>query len=216
MMLGIDEAGRGPVLGPLVVGGYATEDDAWLVELGVADSKKLTPAKRERLERLLKDDPRGTWALEVIPAEEIDQRMAHKTLNLVEVDAFRAIMAKLPATHVFADAADVDAQRFGHRLAEGFDAEVTAEHKADDRHPVVAAASILAKVERDRQIQTLRRELEQKLPYALGSGYPSDDRTKRFLKAWYETFQDLPPGTRRGWATSKRILEQGQQRRLDV
>lgn len=205
---GIDEAGRGPVIGPLVVAGVATDDIDRLVDLGCKDSKRLTPANRERIARHIEAEPDVRVAVRVIDAEVLDAERAHKTLNLIERDRFAEVAAELDAERVVMDAADVDAARFAAGVAEELPDhwEVIAEHKADDRHATVAAASIVAKVARDQAIAELARRLERTLGRPLGSGYPSDPVTQGFLRAWVDRFGDLPEGTRRSWKTAKNLM----------
>ncbi|MGB1697705.1 MAG: ribonuclease HII [Thermoplasmatota archaeon] len=205
---GIDEAGRGPVLGPLVVAAVVTTNEAELREWDVKDSKKIPPARRQRLARLIQTSPDCRSVVISLSAEDVDARRERQTLNEIEVDMFKEALAALdsPETKWFLDAADVDAARFG-RLVSPTKA-VTSEHGADDCYLVVGAASILAKTARDEAMAKLARRLERKLPYKLGSGYPSDPNTKSFLKAYVETFGDLPEGTRRSWKTAKTLLDQ--------
>ncbi len=211
---GIDEAGRGPVLGPLVVAGVATDDPERLLELGCKDSKRLTAANRERIARHLEAEPDVRIAIRVIDAEVLDREREHKTLNVIEAERFRDVAAELDAPQVIMDAADVNAERFATAVADGLPDEwdVVAEHKADDRHATVAAASIVAKVTRDQAVADLGRRLERQLNRPLGSGYPSDPATKDFLAAWVKEFGDLPEGTRRSWKTAQNLLGPQQSR----
>ena len=144
----------------------------------------------------------------IIEAPGLDAEMADATLNEVVMRRFQDIAVELGAPRTVVDAADVDAARFGRRVAEVLPEgrEVVAEHKADDRHPTVAAASIIAKVTRDTALDDLARRLERRIDRELGSGYPSDAKTVAFLEAWLDRFGDLPEGTRRAWKTSKRLL----------
>lgn len=205
---GIDEAGRGPVLGPLVVAGVATEDPDALWDLGCRDSKRLRPTQRERLARLLEDDPAVRIAVQVVEADELDALRAEHSLNTIELHRFQALAQTLGAPRVVVDAADVDAARFGARIAEILPdgTDVVSEHQADDRHATVAAASIIAKVTRDAAVADLGRRLERRLGMPLGSGYPSDPKTRAFLEAWHGRFGDLPEGTRRSWTTVQGYL----------
>ncbi len=213
---GIDEAGRGPVIGPLVVAGVAVPDPAVLLELGVKDSKQLPPAKRDRLARILRDLPGAVVEVRVIEAPVLDEEMARASLNEIEARRFADITACLAAAgarRVVADAADVDAVRFGRRIARELPAdlpqghpEVLAEHRADATWPCVAAASIIAKTVRDDAVAALARRLERILDRPLGSGYPSDPKTQAFLKAWLEAHGDLPEGTRRSWRPARALL----------
>ncbi len=208
---GIDEAGRGPVLGPLVVAGIATANHARLADLGCRDSKKLAPARRQRIHRMLLDDPEIVVAVRVLEAHELDARMANESLNDIEAALFGEVASELVAAgakRVVADAADVDADRFGRKLSAALptQVDVVAQHKADDRHLVVAAASIIAKVTRDQAVADLARRLERKLGMRMGSGYPGDAATRAFLAAWVERFGDVPEGSRRSWKTVARLL----------
>lgn len=202
---GIDEAGRGPVVGPLVVAGVVADAD-WLLDLGVRDSKRLTAARRERIARLLEAEPGVRTALRVVEAHVIDAERETRTMNDVGLARFREVGAELACTRLVVDACDVDAARFGRRVVEGLaGVEVVSEHRAEDRHPEVAAASILAKVHRDRLVASLARRLERRLEMPLGSGYPSDPKTVAFLEAWNERFGGLPEGARRSWETARRL-----------
>lgn len=212
MIAGLDEAGRGPVIGPLVVAGVAGPDDATFRRMGCRDSKALSVDRRLALDRALRAHPTLRFALRVIEPETIDaERQAGVGLNEIEIRRFREIAADLQAAGAAAfwvDAADVDAARFGHAVAQALHPPmpVVSEHKADDKFPVVGAASILAKVERDRRVAELGRRLERRLGLPLGSGYPSDEVTMTFLRAWHQRFGDLPEGTRRTWETAKELL----------
>lgn len=206
MIGGIDEAGRGPVLGPLVVAAVCTDNEEELREWDVKDSKKITPARRKRLARLIKDSPHCKHVILSITAEEIDAMRQEMTLNEIEVKLFKEAMEALDrdGTAWFLDAADVDAARFGRLVSPN--KEVTSEHGADDRHLVVGAASILAKTTRDDAMEQLAKHLERKLPYKLGSGYPSDPNTRSFLQAYLAEFGTPPAGCRTSWKTVQKLM----------
>ena len=148
---GIDEAGRGPVVGPLVVAGVAGDDVEVFRALGCRDSKKVTPDRRRAIDRELRKATGVRVAVRVVQPPQLDAAMARDTLNVLEMTLFREIALELGARHVFADAADVRADRFARQLAEALPpgVQVTAEHRADDTYPIVGAASIVAKVARD-------------------------------------------------------------------
>jgi ribonuclease HII len=214
---GIDEAGRGPVMGPLVVAGVACIDVQRLHDMGCRDSKILSPAKRERLHRLLRTDPAVHVAVRVLGPTELDQERNGQSLNAVEARMFAEVAAELVGhgcSHFVLDAADVDAERYGRIVAAALDGlvgaaperRVESRHRADASDPAVAAASIVAKVTRDRAIADLARRLERRLAMPLGSGYPSDPDTRAFLLAWHERFGDVPEGARRSWATVRDLL----------
>ncbi len=215
---GIDEAGRGPVMGPLVVAGVAVEDPQRLSDLGCRDSKALHPGKREAIHRLLRRDTGVRIAVRVVDAAGLDaERRGGSTLNEIEAARFIEIARELGCRRVVVDAADVDAPRFGRTVAAGLDPgiEVVSEHKADATHATVAAASIVAKVTRDEAVAELGRRLERKLGRQLGSGYPSDPKTRAFLAAWIAQFGELPEGCRATWATARDALAAARTRRLD-
>lgn len=201
MLAGVDEAGRGPVLGPLVVACVAIDDEAPLRALGVKDSKKLAPAKREELAPLIREVAHRV-EVRVVPADELNRRMPRENLNKIEVKAFAELLARVEATEAVVDACDVDAARFGANVARLLPTPcvVRSEHEADDRHAVVAAASVVAKVERDR----LMAEISARYG-GCGSGYASDPATKAFLARWVEERGKLPPFARMQWETAKRL-----------
>ena len=206
MLAGVDEAGRGPVLGPLVVAAVLVESDALLRELGVKDSKLLTPAKREAMEPRIREVARRV-EVRVVDVAELNKRMPKRNLNEIEVEAFAELLRRLAPTEAVVDACDVDAERFGRNVASMLEAPcvVRAEHEADARHPVVAAASIVAKVERDRLMRLLS---EEHAKYGgCGSGYASDPATKAFLDKWMASHKRLPPCARKHWETAKRYVK---------
>ncbi|WP_297508756.1 ribonuclease HII [Thermococcus sp.] len=202
---GIDEAGRGPVIGPMVIA-TAVFDESKLPELkalGVRDSKRLSPKRREKLfEEIVKlaDD----YVILILSPEEIDSR--GETLNELEVEKFSEALnaLKVKPDVVYIDSADVEEARFGERIKDrlGFDVKVVAEHKADDKFLPVSAASILAKVTRDRAIEELKKGYGE-----IGSGYPSDPRTRAFLESYYKQHGEFPPIVRRSWKTLRKIEE---------
>jgi ribonuclease HII len=212
---GVDEAGRGPVLGPLVVACAITDDPEGLAALGVRDSKVLSPTARERLEGELKARL-PAFALVVLEPEEIDRGRSRRSLNAIEGEAFaKAVAAAARPLRVStlaalqADAADASETTFrGKGLAREAPSlavhRFAVEHKADARYPAVSAASILAKVERDRRIRALAVSVGE----PIGSGYPSDPATVAFLRGYIRANQDLPPFARRSWEPAKALLRE--------
>lgn len=203
LIAGVDEAGRGPVLGPLVVAAVAIESEKPLKKLGVKDSKQLSPKKRDELAPQIRELCRAV-EIRVIHPDELNARMPRENLNAIEVDAFAELLRRLAPASAILDACDVNAPRFGQRVAAKLDAPciLQAEHEADARHPVVAAASILAKVERDRLVAELAA-----IHGDIGSGYSHDERTTTWLKAYVDAHQALPPIARREWETAKRLIK---------
>jgi len=203
-LLGADEAGKGPVIGSMFVAGVVIDEDRIfdLAALGVKDSKLLTPQRREYLATKIETIARDQYVLEVKP-EVIDELRQLITMNDIMVKSFSKVVEKLSADRAILDAADVNPARFARRVKEGSGTgmEVIAEHRADKNHSVVAAASILAKVKRDRSVREIEREISQQI----GSGYPSDPATIRFLETWVKEHGDLPSFARRSWKTAERI-----------
>ena len=216
MICGVDEAGRGPVVGPLVIAGVTFENDLELIENNVHDSKKITPKRREILSKRIKEFA-VNYEISLISASDIDHMRKVMTLNEIEVNAFSKIIEKLKPDICYVDAADVNDERFGKNILSrlSFKTEIISKHKADDIYPIVGAASILAKTRRDEEVQMIARELEKKLDIPLGSGYPADPVTQKFLRKWVKTFGKLPPYTRHSWKTAQNLLKESKIKKLD-
>lgn len=139
------------------------------------------------------------------------------TLNEIEVNAFTRIIKKLKPETCFVDSADVNEDRFGNDILSGlsFKPVIISKHKADEKYPVVSAASILAKTKRDEEVQSIAQQLENKLNLPLGSGYPADPITQKFLKTWLARYRRLPPHTRKSWKTSQNLLREKENKKLD-
>lgn len=202
---GIDEAGKGPVLGPMCVAGVLLDEKklAALTRMGVKDSKQLTPRKREILAWNIYKLVDNYFILEVSPSQ-IDELRKVMTMNEIMVACYVRVLEELKPDHAFVDAADVVAERFGDNIRKKYKREIiiTSEHEADVKYPVVSAASILAKVKRDSLIEALKRNVG----IDIGSGYPSDPKTIKFLENWIKEHGSLPVFARSSWETSKRLL----------
>ncbi len=211
MICGVDEAGRGPVLGPLVVAGVAVESDVPLRQLNVRDSKRLSPERREALAPEIEKVAR--CEVLVVPAEDIDVMRAEMSLNDFEARLFATIIETLHPETAYVDAVDVDEIEFKRAIQRllPFEVEIVSQHEADDLFPVVSAASVLAKVRRDREM----RKIEEALGEPVGSGYPSDPVTIGFLEKWIKEKGCLPPHTRTSWDTARRLLAESRTRKLD-
>ena len=202
MICGVDEAGKGPVLGPLVVAAVAVDNAKDIQDLGIKDSKQLTPEKRKELSNLIKN--KFSFAIEIIEAERVDEYRRQNKLNDLNREAFEKLISKLDPNVAYVDAADVNEHRFGKQIKEKLtnekDTDVISMHKADAKIDVVAAASIIAKETRENEIRKLKEKIGD-----FGSGYPSDERTIKFLKSFYADNGKWPTGTRKSWKTVKRI-----------
>jgi len=211
LVSGADEAGRGPVLGPLVICAacFREADIPVLKEQGVTDSKKLTPKRREELVSVILEKCID-HELVVFSARDIVESMqSGVNLNQLEVNGFaKAINAMLgrgiSPRITWIDAADVIEERFGEHIQLQLDRKLSLQsmHKADAIHIPVGAASILAKTKRDALIDELAGEYHN---YNIGSGYPSDPVTRAFLKEYYTEHGEYPSITRTTWGTLKKL-----------
>ncbi|MDO5850423.1 MAG: ribonuclease HII [Methanobacteriaceae archaeon] len=215
--LGLDEAGRGPVLGPMIMGGIVIpEKKEKIVErMGVKDSKKVTPKRRAVLSRKL--TKMFDYELVEISARDIDlMRAKGVNLNQIEKLAMKQIIRKLDSDRIIIDALDVKEGRLQEEMQEyaGENREVLAEHKADENYLAVGAASIIAKHRRDQIIDELNRNYIKttKDRNGIGSGYPSDPKTKAFLKQY--TYDTMPEFVRRSWGTVQKIKEEEETNKL--
>lgn len=211
MICGVDEAGRGPVIGPLVVCGVACGSDVPLRQMNVRDSKKLSAERREALAPEIQKV--CTYELIVVAAEDIDTTRKEMTLNDFEARLFATVIEKLHPDVAYVDSADVDEHEFKKAILRAlpWDVDVVSKHGADDLFPVVSAASILAKVRRDAEIRKIEQEFGQKV----GSGYSHDRETIAFLEAWLREKGALPPHTRASWDTAKRLLSAAATHKID-
>ncbi|MBS7637613.1 ribonuclease HII [Candidatus Bathyarchaeota archaeon] len=208
LVAGVDEAGRGCVIGPLIVAGVMMEEDRVesLKLLGVRDSKLLSPKKRERL-RWEIEAVASSCAYFEIPPHAIDRVVEGgvklRRLNYLEALAMARVIDELRPDLVYVDSSDVDTSRLAQQILRvmRWKPQIFCEHNADKVHPIVSAASILAKVRRDRIIEELRRSHGD-----FGSGYPSDKKTIEFLKKTLLEGGELPHFIRRSWKTVKRLL----------
>ncbi|MBN1784446.1 MAG: ribonuclease HII [Candidatus Bathyarchaeota archaeon] len=209
LIAGVDEAGRGPVIGPLVIAGVMIEETDLhkLVDLGVKDSKLLTPQKRETLAQQIEECALIYHTVWLSPAE-IDRvvkskRKLHK-LNRLEAKTMAKVITILKPDTVYVDAADRLTDRFAEHILENltFNPKIVSEHKADLKYPIVSAASIIAKVERDKAICQLQQKHGN-----IGCGYPSDPKTIKFLEDWTRKFGTYPDFVRKSWKTAKRVME---------
>jgi ribonuclease HII len=209
MFCGIDEAGRGPVIGPLVVAAVFVEDDEPLRQMGVKDSKKLTPHSREAMfDRIVNV---AKYNIVVMSAEQIDEERKEYSMNEIELKMFADSLKDMKVSRVYADCPDVNEVSFSSSLSSMIGGvKVVGEHKADDKYPVVSAASIIAKVTRDRMLKEIADELGEDI----GSGYPSDPVTVEFINKWIKENGNPPPHTRRSWETVKRMMTVQRNRKL--
>jgi ribonuclease HII len=203
--LGIDDAGRGPVIGPMVLAGVLVdkETEIYFQKLGIRDSKTFLPKKRESLAEEIRKKSK-TFEV-IIPVSEID----NKDLNLNQREAVAAaqIINKLnnkkDSIKVVIDCPSTNIKAWKEYLEQfligGSNLTLVCEHKADANHVVVSAASIIAKVTRDSEIEKIKK----KLNVDFGSGYSSDPTTRKFVYDSYEKYKDKGI-FRESWGTIKK------------
>ena len=178
LVCGVDDAGRGSVLGPLVIAGIVIKQTKvnQLKKQGIRDSKKLTPLARERLYKIIINIVDNYYVTRISP-KTIDKSVFNHSLNHLEARYMAKVISKLSPSIAFVDSCDVNPRRFGKEISKlTFRSKIKSYHHADSKFVVVSAASILAKVSRDRAITKLKKK------YNIGSGYPSDPKTKAFVK----------------------------------
>lgn len=215
-LAGVDEAGRGCVIGPMAIAGVLVDEEGLikLIELGVRDSKALSPETREQLASHIRTIALA-YRVVLVQPEEIDKAVARRALNKLEARVMANIICELCPDVVYVDASDVIEERFASLicacLPKDLDVHVIAEHEADAKYPVVSAASILAKVERDKAIS----ELKQEIDVDFGSGYPTDPKTIAFLEEWCRRHKCLPSFVRKSWRTAKKVMTNALTIKLD-
>ncbi|MGQ9565150.1 MAG: ribonuclease HII [Candidatus Bathyarchaeales archaeon] len=207
LIAGVDDAGRGAIIGPLVIAGVLLEekDLPKLTELRVKDSKMLSPKRREELaiaikKLVLKYHVERLWPTEI--DEVVNNGRKLYKLNRLEAKTMAKVIETLKPDRAFVDASDILEKRFGEHIQEclSFKVQIISEHKADRNYPIVSAASIIAKVERDKTIAELSEKFGN-----IGCGYPSDPATIKFLEEWLERYGSYPDFVRKSWKPAKRL-----------
>ena len=218
--IGVDEAGKGPVVGPMVAAAVRADEDD--LPADVADSKDLTESTRESIAAALRESAAVDIGLGVVTTDEIDA--PETDMNGLTVTAQVRALGDVAGDgdRALVDAGDVSESRFARRVREGVadggaetdgDSEsgvaidVTAEHGADESSRLVGAASVVAKVERDSRIAAIAEEYDSDI----GSGYPSDPTTRDFLADYVDEYGDLPDCARRSWSTCEDALAAAEQ-----
>ncbi|MEM4181538.1 MAG: ribonuclease HII [Candidatus Pacearchaeota archaeon] len=213
-LIGVDDAGRGPVIGPMVLAGVLIEEkkEDFLKKVGVKDSKQIFPSTRKKIREILEN--KVEYFLQIISPEEID---SCNNLNTLEAERMAVIINKLSLEKkekikVFVDCPSNNKKKWGDLLKSLLirkDLELFIEHKADIIYPVVSAASIIAKEKREEEIERIKRELETDF----GSGYPSDPKTIEFIKKNFnnEKFKKI---IRFSWESIKRLNIAEEQKKL--
>ena len=211
-ILGIDEAGRGSVIGPLVVAGVMIDekDEEKLRRIGVKDSKMLKPNQREKLYPLIKKIAKDYVAIK-ISAKEIDELMKVKNLNIIEAEKMAQIIKTLGADVAYVDTPQASTEKFKAillNLAKNH-TKIIAENYCDERYPVCSAASIIAKVERDAEVEKIKKVVD----FDFGVGYSHDDRSIEFIKKCLKDKKCLEY-IRHSWVTVDGLKSKKEQKSL--
>ena len=199
---GVDDAGRGSMIGPMVIAGISIEKKniPKLRKLGVRDSKKLSPKKRELLYKQIVKLVDSYHVIR-IPPRTIDKYVFKHNLNHLEAKKMAEVISNLNPDLSYVDSCDVNAARFGREISDlSKKSKVKSYHYADSRFVVVSAASIIAKVSRDRSIMRLNKTTN------LGSGYPSDKKSVNYVKKVVSSKKSLPTSIRKSWKPVQKIL----------
>jgi len=212
---GIDEAGRGAVIGPLVIAGVCADEKTVnsLKKIGVKDSKLLTPKKREVLAEKIDEMVKDVIVIKVGPCKIDSHRKGGVNLNQIEAMKMADITNFLKPDKIYIDCPEKNLEKFNGFVKKMVrcepEPEIIMENKADLRYPVVAAASIIAKVERDKEIDELKKKHGN-----IGSGYPSDEVTVNWLKNHMEDNKKFPDIVRRTWMTAELMEKEKLQTKL--
>lgn len=210
IIAGVEEAGRGPVIGPMVMAICAIDEEkiSELEIIGVKDSKLIAPKNREimfdKIKKLCQHE------IMIISPEEIDAALTDPNMNLNKLEGVISakLIAKINANKVILDCPSNNIPAYRDYVTSFIkkDIEIIAEHKADLNYIIVGAASILAKVTRDRIIEYYKKEIG----HDFGSGYPSDPKTIMFLKENWNKYDFF----RKTWATYKKVAQSQSQKGL--
>jgi len=203
-IVGVDEAGRGPLVGDMFVVGVICEKNKLklLQSLGVRDSKMLSRSMREQLfHRILKviDD----YHVVRFSPRQIDSENINQLFQKAIQEILDDFLEKYHVVETYVDATG-NANKIKGLIKRKlkFKGKLVVEYKADRNYVIVSTASIIAKVLRDRHISEL-----SKIYGNIGSGYPSDAKTIAWIKRYYEKFGELPPIVRRKWKTLRKVLD---------
>lgn len=211
IICGVEEAGRGPVIGPLVMAAVTIEekDEMKLKEIGVKDSKLLTPMQREAIFEKIKGTVKK-YEIKILSPQDVDDALNDPEINLNWLEAIHSakLINKLKPDKAILDCPSTNIEAYNDYVKKllKVDVELISEHKADVNYLIVGAASILAKVIRDREIEKLKKKYGD-----IGSGYPSDPTTKAFLEKNWDKHPEI---FRKTWASYKKYVKEKKQKGL--
>jgi ribonuclease HII len=219
LIAGVDDAGRGSIIGPLVIAGVLLEetDLPKLVALKVKDSKLLSAKRREELSEAIRRLVPKYHVEKLLPKEidkVVNSHIKLQKLNRLEAQTMAKVIETLKPDRAYVDASDVNETRYKEHIQERlrYNPEIISEHKADRNYPIVSAASIIAKVERDEAIAELSQKYGE-----MGCGYPTDPQTLAFLENWLKKHGEYPDFVRKSWKPAKKLRgsASSRQKKLD-
>ncbi|MCL7383148.1 MAG: ribonuclease HII [Thaumarchaeota archaeon] len=208
LICGIDEAGRGSVIGPMVIAGILINEEKIneLTNLKVRDSKEVKPEEREKLyDEILKIAK--AWKIIILTAKEVDsetRRNKMMGINHLEARKFIEIINELKPDIAYIDLPSRNPEKFRSIIYQmlKYECQLILEHKADKKYPATSAASIIAKVTRDGEIKKLKEKFGD-----FGSGYPHDPKTRRFIREILKSSSEAQEYIRLSWQTIKRVMQ---------
>jgi len=217
LVAGIDEAGRGALIGPMTIAGVCVEEkiEKKMKILGVKDSKQLSPKRREELYQKIGDMAKEVIVINV-PACKIDKYRSQK-INLDRIEAMKMaeIITMMDADVFYIDSLGFNSPKFKNMIIEYLPKEkkgmeLVCKNYMDENVTVVGAASVMAKVDRDKAI----KEIQEKVEMDIGVGYSHDERTIKFVDSLIKSGNELPDFVRKSWVTTERLQEQSLQGKL--
>lgn len=213
VIAGCDEAGKGPVIGPLIIAGVSIreEDEQKLKAIGVKDSKELSQSRRVKLAKEIEEIAKDIVVMNIGPCRIDDYNKEGINLNKLEAMRMASIIEMLDPDKAIVDSPEANTDKFRKMIEDLMEkkTEIISENKADQKYPVVSAASIIAKVEREKEMDKLKKKFGVK-----GSGYPADERTIKWMKEYLEKHGSFPKKglVRYSWDTTKRLLGEKKQK----
>ena len=211
IVCGVDEAGRGSVVGDLCIGCFVVDDTT---EYDAKDSKKVSAKKRASYYAHILETGLEVSVLRISSQELNEMHENGMSLNDMEVWGFTKILNELDIRpdRIVLDACDTNQERFGLKVCNGlnYDPQVISCHRADSIYKETAAASIVAKYHRELSMDSMKQIYGQDI----GSGYPSDTKTIHWLTQYYQTNQSFPSNTRLFWSTIDRVKQRAQRATL--
>jgi len=193
------------LLGPIIVAGVCVTKKSIpeMVEKGIKDSKLLSPKKRQVLFGHVVSVAESICVCR-INIEDIDFHVFRNNLNLLEAEAMAITIRNMKSDKTYVDSCDVNPSRY-QRTIKSFlkqnNTKLVSLHHADRLSVVVSGASIIAKVIRDSEISKIRIKYGD-----VGSGYPSDKKTIKFVKEWFRQKNQIPPFARKSWKPAQMIV----------